>query len=65
MADTQGIAAPQHVTKGVPCLWPGCDGSVAFGAMGDDKRRHGTCPGGHRHYALDSVRYGTEREPRG
>ena len=61
MADVRGRAASQPVNQGVPCLWPGCDGSVAFGAVGDDERRHGTCPEGHRHYADDSVRYGTER----
>ena len=56
-----GLAVPQHTSQGVPCLWPACDGSVAFGAIGDDTRQHGTCSSGHRHYADDGVRYGTER----
>jgi ABC-type transporter Mla MlaB component len=60
-AEMDGLAVPQHVTEGVPCLWPRCDGSVAFAGIGDDKRRHGTCPSGHRHYSDDSMRYGTER----
>jgi hypothetical protein len=60
VANAHQVAVALPVSQGVPCLWPGCNRLVAFGAIEPDRRRRGTCPLGHRHYADDDVRYGTD-----